>query len=98
MGGNHLAKKKAINDYGTGIPQHEMEALARVLLPEIEKFYASEEGQRQFAQWKEEQQLEQQGISRVTPKFCVKSNECRNRAKFICRRQRLDRLPPMFTT
>ena len=34
----------------------------------------------------------------VTPKFCVKSNECRNRAKFICRRQRLDRLPPMFTT
>ena len=63
MGGNHLAKKKAINDYGTGIPQHEMEALARVLLPEIEKFYASEEGQRQFAQWKEAQQLKQQGLS-----------------------------------
>ena len=35
---------------------------------------------------------------RVTPKFCVKSNECRNRAKFICRRQRHDRLPPMSTT
>ena len=33
-----------------------------------------------------------------TPKFCVKSNECRNGAKFICRRQRLDRLPPMSTT
>ena len=40
------------------------------------------------------------GISdrRVSPKFCVKSNECRNRAKFICRRQRHDRLPPMSTT
>ena len=37
-------------------------------------------------------------VDRVTPKFCVKSNECRNRAKFICRRQRLDRLPPMSTT
>ena len=37
-------------------------------------------------------------ILRVTPKFCVKSNECRNRAKFICRRQRHDRLPPMSTT
>ena len=37
-------------------------------------------------------------VYRVTPKFCVKSNECRNRAKFICRRQRLDRLPPMSTT
>ena len=34
----------------------------------------------------------------VTPKFCVKSIERRNRAKFICRRQRLDRLPPMSTT
>ena len=56
MGGNHLAKKKAINDYGTGIPQHEMEALFRLLLPEIEKFYAIEVGQRQFAQWKEKQQ------------------------------------------
>ena len=33
-----MAKKKKINDYGTGIPQHEMEALARVLLPEIENF------------------------------------------------------------
>ena len=48
-------KKKKLNDYGTGIPRHEMEALARVLLPEIEKFYASEEGQRQFAQWQAEQ-------------------------------------------
>ena len=34
----------------------------------------------------------------VTPKFCVKSIERRNRAKFICRRQRLDRLPPISTT
>ena len=34
----------------------------------------------------------------VTPKFCVKFNERRNRAKFICRRQRHDRLPPMSIT
>ena len=58
-----MAKKKAINDYDTGILQHEMEALARVLLPEIEKFYDSEEGQCQFARWKEKQQLKQQGLS-----------------------------------
>ena len=50
-----MAKNKKVNDYGNGIPRHEIEAFARVLLPEIEKFYASEEGQRQFAQWKEEQ-------------------------------------------
>ena len=36
--------------------------------------------------------------NRVNPKFCVKSNKCMNGAKFICRRQRLDRLPPMSTT
>ena len=29
-----MAKKKH-NDYGTGIPLHEVEALVRVLLPEI---------------------------------------------------------------
>lgn len=42
-----MAKKKT-NDYGTGIPFHEMEALARVLLPEIQKFFESEEGQMEF--------------------------------------------------
>ena len=47
-----MARKKKINDYGTGIPLHEVEALARVLLPEIQVFFESEEGQREFAEWK----------------------------------------------
>ena len=38
-----MAKKKP-NDYGTGIPFHEVEALARVLLPEIQKFFERAEG------------------------------------------------------
>lgn len=38
-----MAKKK-VNDHGTGIPYHEVEALARVLLPEIQAFFKSEEG------------------------------------------------------
>ena len=49
-----MAKKKP-NDYGTGIPLHEVEALARVLLPEIQKFFESEEGQREFQEWKKNQ-------------------------------------------
>ena len=49
-----MAKKKQ-KDYGTGIPFHEVEALARVLLPEIQKFFESEEGQREFREWKERQ-------------------------------------------
>ena len=47
-------------DYGTGIPYHEVEALARVLLPEIQAFFESEDGQREYAEWKAKQQAEQE--------------------------------------
>lgn len=36
----------------SGIPQHEIENIARILLPDILAFYESEEGQREFAEWK----------------------------------------------
>ena len=52
-----MAKKKP-NDYGTGIPLHEVEVLVRVLLPEIQKFFESKEGQREFRSWKERQKKE----------------------------------------
>ena len=52
-----MARKKKTNDYGTGIPYHEVEALARVLLPEIQKFFESEEGQREFAEWKAQREF-----------------------------------------
>ena len=55
-----MARKKKINDYGTGIPYHEVEALARVLLPEIQAFFESEEGQREYAEWKAKREAEQQ--------------------------------------
>lgn len=51
-GGNIMPRKKKPNDHGTGIPYHEVEALARVLLPEIQAFFESEEGQREFAERK----------------------------------------------
>ena len=50
-----MARKKKVNDYGTGIPYHEVEALARVLLPEIQAYFESEEGQREYAEWKRQQ-------------------------------------------
>lgn len=49
-----MAKKK-ITDYGTGISQQNIEALARYLLPEIEKYFQSEAGQQEFEEWKEKQ-------------------------------------------
>lgn len=51
--------KKKKKDYGTGIPRHEIEALARCLLPEIQKFFESEEGKKEFSQWKRQQAEEQ---------------------------------------
>ena len=43
-------RKKLINH--SGIPEHEIENIARILLPDILAFYESEEGQREFAEWK----------------------------------------------
>ena len=48
------------NDCGMGIPYHEVEALVRVLLPEIQAFFESEDGQREYAEWKAKQQAEQE--------------------------------------
>lgn len=43
-------KKKLVNN--TNIPEHRIEAMARCLLPDIIAYYRSEEGQREFAEWK----------------------------------------------
>ena len=42
-------KKKLIND--SDIPQHEIEHIARCILPDILTYYESEEGQREFREW-----------------------------------------------
>ena len=38
------------------IPKHEIESLARCLLPELHKFFASEEGKQELKKWKEQQE------------------------------------------
>ena len=47
-------RKKLINN--TNIPQYTIESIARRLLPDIMVYYQSEEGQREFAEWKAEQE------------------------------------------
>ena len=56
MGG----RKKLTNN--TCIPQHRIEAIARCILPDILAFYESEEGQREFAEWKKQRELEKQEV------------------------------------
>ena len=47
---------KKYNDYGTGIPEYEIEALALTLWPALKEYMESEQGQREFATWKAEQE------------------------------------------
>jgi hypothetical protein len=42
-------------NHGKGILLHEVETLARILLQQIQAFFESEEGQMEFADWKEKQ-------------------------------------------
>lgn len=51
-------RKKPINN--TDIPQYQIEAIARCILPDILAFYESEEGQREFSEWKKQREIEKQ--------------------------------------
>lgn len=41
--------------YCPSIPKHTLEALARCLLPDIQAYFESEEGKREFAEWEAQQ-------------------------------------------
>ena len=43
----------------TGIPDFEIDSLARALLPAIQSLFETEEGQREFENWKAERQKRQ---------------------------------------
>ena len=49
----------------SGVPKYELESLARTFLPDIITFYESEEGQRKYQEWKqEEERLKEQNEKR----------------------------------
>ena len=58
-------KKKLVNN--TNIPEYRIEAIARCLLPDIIAYYHSEEGQREFAEWKTQcdKKAEQGSVSKT---------------------------------
>ena len=48
-----MSRKRKNN---TGLPDFEIDSLARALLPAIQKLFESEEGKREFEEWKAERQ------------------------------------------
>ena len=55
-------RKKLINN--TDIPQHQIEAIARCIMPDILASYESEEGQREFAEWKAQRDAERRELKK----------------------------------
>ena len=50
-------KKKPVNN--SDIPQYIIESIARCILPDIIAYYETEEGQREFHEWKAKRDAEQ---------------------------------------
>ena len=55
-------RKKLINN--TDIPQHQIEAIARCIMPDILAFYESEEGQGEFAEWRVQRDTEHRELKK----------------------------------
>ena len=49
-------RKKPVNH--SDLPDHVVEFIARLIYPDIVAYYESEEGQREFAEWKAQQEAE----------------------------------------
>ncbi len=49
-------RKKLINN--SGIPEREIEIIARCVYPDIVAFFESDEGQSKFAEWKAQREKE----------------------------------------
>ena len=56
--------KKKQSDYGTGIPLHEVEALAELLYPDMVAFFECPAVQREFEEWLKNQESNEKEGSR----------------------------------
>lgn len=54
-----LLEADAIVFINTSVPDYEIDSLARALLPAIQSLFETEEGQREFEEWKAERQKRQ---------------------------------------
>ena len=59
-------KKKIINN--TSFPDYAIEAFARSIGPDLLAFFESEEGQQEFAKWKENQEKKKNDLPSVRQK------------------------------
>lgn len=56
-----LIEKEVKINLKTDLPEHEIEALAKCFLPDILDYFNSEEGKREFEEWKKKQNNKDSG-------------------------------------
>lgn len=47
-----MPRRKKIPRNKLGIPEYQMESLARALLPNVQEYLASDQGKQDYAEWK----------------------------------------------
>lgn len=52
-----MPRRKKIPRNKLGIPEYQMESLARVLLPALREYLASDEAKRDYEQWKAKKEV-----------------------------------------
>lgn len=57
-----MSRRKPNN---TGIPDFEIDSLARALLPAIQAYFSTEEGRIEFAKWQAEKQQQKVNKSKI---------------------------------
>ncbi len=55
-----MPRKKQQPNTDFDIPEHQLESLARVLLPIMQEYLSSEQGQKDYAEWQKSQLNNQQ--------------------------------------
>ena len=55
-----MPRKKQQPKTDFDIPEHQLESLARVLLPILQEYLSSEQGQKDYAEWQKSQLNNQQ--------------------------------------
>ena len=54
-----MSRKKKIPRNDLGIPEYQMESLAKALLPDLRKYLMSEEGKKDYLEWISKKQIKE---------------------------------------
>lgn len=60
-----MPRKKQLPKTDFDIPEYQLESLARVLLPILQEYLSSEQGQKDYAEW-QQSQLNKQSNNKVS--------------------------------